>query len=313
MTSLGCTSLLFIQWTFKTLSSFGRDFVVAKPEKGEDIFTYFTRIEKMSKGLTIREPEEVGIADVKVISELALKLKMLHSTSFYGQYKSFANKFRTRKPSKWLKITQAEIIDELKTIHDNSASMEMSRGPSANYMKSDVGRQSGDGRGRSRSRGAPADRSRSKSTGPVLGCPKEACWSYWEKGTCPYESAQKKCAFSHLRPQGAQAKGPALPPQIPPFPKNDVERKAYGLKPQQQQQPQQPQQQQQQQQQRCTKCDGNHHFEKCTFKGECGYCKKPGHTQKACRKKKADDKPKLRVHLAIDEPVRVAAVDDDDA
>ena len=56
---------------------------------------------------------------------MALKLKMLNSTSSYNECKSFAGKLRTRKPSKWLKYTKSEIIEELKTIHDNSASMDV--------------------------------------------------------------------------------------------------------------------------------------------------------------------------------------------
>ena len=36
------------------------DFVVSKPDKGEDIFAYFARLDKMVTGLTIQNPEEVG-------------------------------------------------------------------------------------------------------------------------------------------------------------------------------------------------------------------------------------------------------------
>ena len=79
-------------------------------------------VDKMVAGLSIREPEEVGITDVRVISELALKLKMLDATSFFPEYKSFKNKLTTKKPSKWLALTRDQIVDELKTIHDNTTS-----------------------------------------------------------------------------------------------------------------------------------------------------------------------------------------------
>ena len=72
------------------------DFVSARPEQGEDIFAYFARLDKMASGLTIRQPEEVGITDVRLISDLALKLKMLDATSAYPEYKAFSNSLRTK-------------------------------------------------------------------------------------------------------------------------------------------------------------------------------------------------------------------------
>ena len=54
------------------------------------------------QGLSIREPGEAGITDVRVISGLALKRKMLDATWFFPEYKSFKNKLTTKKPSKWL-------------------------------------------------------------------------------------------------------------------------------------------------------------------------------------------------------------------
>ena len=49
-----------------------------------------------TRWLSIREPEEVGSL---MISELALKLKMLDATSFFPEYKSFKNKLTTRSPA----------------------------------------------------------------------------------------------------------------------------------------------------------------------------------------------------------------------
>lgn len=294
------------------------DFVVARPEKGEDVFAYFTRLEKLASGLSIREPEEVGIQDVKIVSELALKLKMLDSTSYFGEYKSFANKLRTRKPSKWLAYTRDGIIEELKTIHDNSTSMTRSTAANASQAMGqgrrersfgggerpggrDGGRErAGDRGGRSRSRGPPQGgvRPRSKSVAP-RGCPSDACWSFWETGKCTFESAERKCTFKHLKraaqpdaskPNNQSARG--------------ADGGAGGGAPG-----------------KCSKCDGPHRFDKCTFQGECSYCKKVGHKAVTCRKKKTDEAKKRpgnqsRAHMGVTihepgDPVRVEAVDED--
>ena len=100
--------------------------------------------------LEIRESHEVGIHDVNLVSSFALRLKLLDATSSYPEYKRYKNKLTTKKPSKWLKITKDQIIDELKTIHDNTSSF--GREPSAHFAGT---RQSSGGthhtRGRSRS------------------------------------------------------------------------------------------------------------------------------------------------------------------
>src|SRR5205814_6509077 len=50
-----------------------QDFVNARPEKGEDIFTYFTRLENMERKLCIYDPEEVGTSSIKVVSEVLVR------------------------------------------------------------------------------------------------------------------------------------------------------------------------------------------------------------------------------------------------
>lgn len=177
-------------------------FVNSSPEKGEDIFTYFVRIEKLAKTLTIRDPDEVGLRDVKLLAEWAIRLKMLVSTKSFSTYKGFSNKLQMKKPSKWITYTKEQIIDELKVIHDNNVQVGASTaGVAANSVVV---------RGRSRSRGPPDSRirrksaSRSASRGPPENCPSGVCWS--ESGDCPYTKDGKKCTFPHQRNHGAYKK-----------------------------------------------------------------------------------------------------------
>src|SRR4051812_8678688 len=92
------------QLIFKTLFLFGRLFRSLSWSSRKKVRTFLLFmvgwIRKMVAGLSIREPEEVGITDARVISELALKLKMLDATSFFPEYRSFKNKLTTKKPSK---------------------------------------------------------------------------------------------------------------------------------------------------------------------------------------------------------------------
>src|SRR5690242_1874885 len=152
-------------------------------QRREDIFSYFTRIEKLSKTLVVRDPDEVGLKDVGIISQYAIRLKMLVSASLFNEYKPFANKLRTKKPSKWMKYTKEEILDELKTLHDNSQAMP-TEGKAHSALTEERGRDRrprdlpGPGGNRPRfSNSKPRDRS--KSRGPD-GCPSEVCWSFWE-------------------------------------------------------------------------------------------------------------------------------------
>ena len=43
---------------------------------------------------------------------------------------------------------------------------------------------------------------------------------------------------------------------------------------------------------KCSKCDGPHRFDQCTFKGTCLHCGKVGYKADACRSKKSGDAPK---------------------
>ena len=288
-----------------------QDFIVAMPEKGEDIFSFFVRLEKLASGLVIRDPEEIGISDVRVVTDLALKLKMLDATAAYNEYKSFAGSLRTKKPSKWLKYDRGTIISELRTIHDNSVAM--TRNATANQAMRRDGRDGRDGRndrrdrgsdrgGRERDRDGGSDRGRSKSRGGQdrtrgktprpKDVPQGVCWYFWEDGKCSYQN----CSFKHeRRPKDQQQK-------------NEQRPQTYG-KPQENKSDSNP---------KCTKCGGAHTHDKCTFKGVCNYCDKPGHKAPQCRKKVADNKArqpdgpkKPNARLAFAEPERVAAMDDD--
>ncbi len=105
------------------------DFANAKPERDEDIFSYFTRLQKMVSALNIRDPDVTGIADISMVSELALKVKMLDATSMYDDYRSFTQRIRAQKPSQWLQMGDKEIIDALRTLHDNNLSMSAPSAP----------------------------------------------------------------------------------------------------------------------------------------------------------------------------------------
>ena len=241
------------------------DFVNAKPEREEEIFSYFTRLRKMVSGLTIRDPEAIGVLNVKDISELALKLKLIEATSFYGDYRSYAQKIRTQKPSQWLKLTEDKIIEELRTIHDNSASMGSLKQSNASQVVTRRREQeTGVGRGRSRSRGPGNEggtRARSRSMGPPQNCPKGACWGYWNTGEC----SQKDCRFKHEKNR-SEAKDSN-------FRSNERANKVSqhgGAK--------------------CGSCaKWGHETSSCNFDGQCDYCHAKGHKQACCNKKKFED------------------------
>ena len=235
------------------------DFVNAQPAKDEDIFSYFTRLQKMASGLSIRDPEAIGISDVKVVSNLALKVKMLDATSFYDGYRSFAQRIRSQKPSQWLKMGEADILEALRILHDNSVSMgpritsasqAVNRGPVRNEEHGPEAKREGQARGRSKSRGPDRARGRSRSAG-ASGCPKGSCWQFWNEGKC----ARSQCKFEHVR--GTKSE----------------DRLNEGSKPK-----------------ACSRCGAkDHDMYSCTYAEDCSYCGKRGHKAALCRKKQADD------------------------
>lgn len=279
------------------------EFVNSRPEKGEDIFAYFVRLDKMVENLTIRTAGHMmTLTNITPVSELAVKLKMFAAASYYPEYKSFLNKMQTKKPAVWLSYSKQTIIEELRTIYDNS--LAMGKPIVANQVQQDR-------RGRARSRAPEAKRARSRSSKPD-GCPQGVCWQFWQSGKCDFQADGRKCNFKHEKAhKGATQFG------------------QQQQQPQQRQQQQQPQQQQQQQQQKpamansshgeqkrgkCGKCGSqNHSQDKCTFQGECHNCKKQGHTAEMCRNKNRQSKPKPRGNLsvAMEEPQRVPAVEDE--
>lgn len=279
-----------IQNPFVFWESFEK-FVFAKPEKGEDIFTYFSRIQKLAKALCIRDPLEVGIQNVSVITDWALQLKLLVSSASFPEYVSYAHKLRTKKPSEWIKLSTEQILDRLKTIHDNDTSWQ-GVGVSSNYVSAPAKpprrllssvsphtptperkervneREDKEKRGRVREREQstnPGVRFRSTtpqrkpnsgggdSKTPALpsGCPPGTCFGYFQTGKCQRGNA---CTFAHNQTQKPQNNKP----------KNANERP-------------------------CLKCGGPHARETCSFAGDCSYCHKGGHKAIVCLKKKRDE------------------------
>ena len=298
------------------------NFVNAGPEKGEDIFTYFTRLRKLVENLAIRDPEEMGIHEnIGLVSDLALRLKMIDSISRYPEYKSFASNLRTQKPAKWIRLTESHIISELRTIHDNNKSM-APRAANANQAIGENSRRS-DSRGRSRGgQDGGSGRDRSRSAGPQGGCPRGTCRDFWETGKCNFETKDKKCSFVHTRKPaggggsagngrgqggGSQAHGGTQSQGTQSsFPQRSKS-KSPGRN------PPAPQQQQQQKQggARCTKCAGPHNYDKCTFTGACDFCHKEGHKEICCRIKKRSDKKEARFSEA--DPILIRSRDSDNS
>ena len=60
---------------------------------------------------------------------------------------------------------------------------------------------------------------------------------------------------------------------------------------------------------KCSKCDGPHRFDQCTFKGTCLRCGKVGPAAVACRSKKSGDAPKSvsKARMAVSMQVRDAS------
>ena len=233
------------------------DFVNVKPHLGEDIFSYFTRLQKMCAKLSIREPSDVGLGDVSLVSDLCLRIKMLDATDTYPEYKTFAAKLKTQKPSKWINMTAPQIIEALKIIHDGTVAMSGSVGRGKNIIANEAKTS---GRGRAHSRESRGSRARSRSTRPK-DCPDGVCWHFWQDGACPYDGKDgKKCSYKHERASSSSSSS------------SSTSRATSDKK------------------NTCGRCGGNHSPSNCSWKGKCNFCGIEGHKEALCRKKGKEEK-----------------------
>jgi hypothetical protein len=256
-----------IQNPFLFWSAF-TDFVNARPRDGEDIFTYFSRITKLARNLAVREPAEVGVAGVTLISDLCLRIKMLDATTYWPQYKSFSDRLRSQRPSKWVGMTAKEITENLRVIHDSNIAMKK-RGP---VVSADVAAARRE-RGRGRSRTPAPNRGRSRSSSRPGGCPDGVCWSFWKEGKCFADAG--RCKFKHERP----SKSSSAPSSSSSSSSSSSRNHASGANPGEKKK-----------EDSCRNCGDKHATESCGFKGKCKHCGKEGHKVMFCRQKRSEER-----------------------
>ena len=296
-----------IQNPFLFWSAF-TDFVNAKPEGNEDIFSYFTRIHKMARSLAVREPTEVGIADVGMISEFCLHVKMLDATTYWSQYKSFSDKLKSQKPSTWINMSEKDIVESLRVIYSGNIAMKRREviadvAASVSADEKDVSadeptdsEESDRGYGRARTRAPTPARKRAptparkRSESVPTDCPKDVCWSFWQNGKCNV-SAGKICRFKHVRSK----------PSAPSF-SSSTQNNASGANPDGSRKvadggrharkgslsSSDSDSGSDSEDSLCTDCGGDHHVSDCRFRGTCSYCGNKGHKVSFCRIKQRE-------------------------
>ena len=162
-----------------------RQFYSARPETGEDIFTYITRISGYVKDIErLNEVIDSDTAKVK-IPDFLVVCKIFEAVQSHTEFDFFFQSYLVQKPKKWLSLTPNQLVSELNEVKTNVKDLSKARQGKVNVAAV------GPDRGR-RVRCAPG-----------------GCFSFFHSGRCSSMDRGFQCRYDH----GQSKRGPT-PPEI---------------------------------------------------------------------------------------------------
>jgi hypothetical protein len=209
-------------------------FFTARPNQGEDIFSYINRLEKYKEEIQHLEYLAREIGETLVLPKFCVVWKILSALEIYPEYKIFLEEMQTLQPNKWIQVEVSFIREELHKIHSNKVVMKQESKtvvgfniqqkntkkvpppppPTQKNEWSSVGRggklvrdNSGPRQGHSQSRFSQSPRKY-----PVqqqlthFKCPEKECLGYFRFGKCPRKEKGKECSFLHSERERLETK-----------------------------------------------------------------------------------------------------------
>ena len=98
-------------------------FHTARPNQGEDIFSYINRLEKYREEISHLEYLAKEIGETLELPKFCVVWKILSGLEKYPEYKIFLDMVQSLPPKKWIKLDIKTIRDELHKIHSNKLVM----------------------------------------------------------------------------------------------------------------------------------------------------------------------------------------------
>ena len=213
-------------------------FFTAKPNQGEDIFTYISRLDKYKEEIGHLEHLAKEAGETLVLPKFCQVWKILSAVEKYPDYRIYTEKVQQMSPQDWIKLNPETIRTDLHKIHSNKVSLHIedkkeenivlqakshpppppppprsslprSRSPSP--RSSFVPREK-EGRGMTQTYNTVrADTPRRYSMTDQLkhfNCPEGVCLGHFRYGRCPRLQKGKPCNFLHTHTlmEGAENK-----------------------------------------------------------------------------------------------------------
>ena len=201
-------------------------FFTAKPNQGEDVFTYISRVNKYKEEIEHLEHLARDAGETLVLPKFCQVWKILSAVEKYPDYRIYTEKVQQMSPQEWIKLTPETIRTELHKIHSNKVSLHTedkkeenivlqaksfpppppprfppprSRSPSP--RASSFASREKEGRGMTQTFSTVrADTPRRYSVTDQLkhfNCPEGVCLGHFRYGRCPRVQNGKPCSFLH--------------------------------------------------------------------------------------------------------------------